>query len=67
MLKGILRAASVVACTAFVSSAANANDWVQMPLDNTQSWSMRMIESEMVRFPEAWDFFPWRSVKLRFL
>lgn len=55
MLKGILRAASVVACTAFVSSAANANDWVQMPLDNTQSWSMRMIESEMVRFPEAWQ------------
>ena len=55
MLKGILRAASVVACTAFVSSAANANDLVQMPLDNTQSWSMRMIESEMVRFPEAWQ------------
>mgnify|MGYP000518909911 FL=1 len=55
MLKGILRAASVIACTAFVSSAANANDWVKMPLDNTQSWSMRMIESEMVRFPEAWQ------------
>lgn len=55
MLKGILRAASVIACTAFVSSAANANDWVKMPLDNTQLWSMRMIESEMVRFPEAWQ------------
>lgn len=55
MLKGILRAASVIACTAFVSSAADANDWVKMPLDNTQSWSMRMIESEMVRFPEAWQ------------
>lgn len=55
MLKGILRAASVIACTAFVSSAADANDWVKMPLDNTQSWSIRMIESEMVRFPEAWQ------------
>ena len=55
MLKGIRRAASVIAFTAFVSSAADANDWVKMPLDNTQSWSMRMIESEMVRFPEAWQ------------
>ena len=23
-------------------------------LDNTQPWSVRMAESEMVRFPEAW-------------
>jgi len=55
MLKGILRAASIMACTAFISSPVSANDWVQMPLDNTQPWSIRMIESEMVRFPEAWQ------------
>ena len=24
------------------------------PLDNTKAWSQRMVESEMVRFPEAW-------------
>ena len=39
------------ACTAPASvMAADSSSY----LDNTQPWSVRMAESEMVRFPEAW-------------
>ena len=52
MLKAFLRTVSIAACIAF---ASHVNAQTQTTLDNTQPWSIRMIESEMVRFPEAWQ------------
>ncbi len=52
MLKGILRAVSVAVCSLVVATTYAQS---QPSLDNTQPWSLRMIESEMVRFPEAWQ------------
>ncbi len=52
MFKRILRAMSVAACAMIVTTTIAQ---AQTTLDNTKPWSVRMIESEMERFPEAWQ------------
>ncbi len=38
-----------------LSTAGSACAQAPSPLDNTQPWAVRMIESEMIRFPESWQ------------
>ena len=52
MLKGLFKAV-FIATIWFVTFVNNV--YSQESLDNTQVWSQRMVESEMVRFPEAWQ------------
>ena len=52
MLKHLLSAAALLASSLTLSVGYAES----LPsLDNTKPWSIRMIESEMTRFPEAWQ------------
>ena len=51
MIKRIAKVVSI-ATVLLVSPQVPAQPSI---LDNTKPWSERMIESEMVRFPEAWQ------------